>query len=148
MSEPATDPRRPAGPPDGAEAPPSRCGGFTLLEVLVALGILAIVLLAVFRLQAQALSMSQESRFYTLAPHLARSVLKERETAPDAPLASGEGDFGADYPGYTWKITVEPHAARTLGGEISADLRRIEVQVSLEGGRLTYGFRTYRFVRE
>ena len=142
------DPRRPLRAAPGADGPPRRPRGFTLLEVLAALGILAIVLLAVFRLQAQALSMNRESRFHTLAPHLARSVLKERESAPDAPLAGGEGDFGAEHPGYTWKITVEPHAARTLGAEISADLRRIEVQVSLDGGRLTYGFRTYRFLRE
>ncbi len=123
-------------------------GGFTLLEVLVALGILGIVLLAVFRLQAQALAMNLESRFYTIAPHLARSVLTRLEQERDLPLAGREGDFGSEFPGYRWKVTVEPHASRALGAEISSDLRRIEVRVSLEGERLSYGFRTYRFLRE
>ncbi len=134
-----------------ADSPILRHGadpGFTLLEVLVALGILGIVLLAVFRLQAQALSMNLESRFYTLAPHLARSVLIRLEQEKDLPLAGREGDFGSEFPGYRWKVTVEPHASRALGAEISSDLRRIEVRVHLEGERFSYGFRTYRFLRE
>lgn len=122
--------------------------GFSLLEVLVALGILGIVLLAVFRLQAQAIAMNLESRFYTLAPHLARSVLLRLEQERGLPLAGGEGDFGSEFPGYRWKLSVEPHASRTLGAEISSDLRRIEVQVSLDGGPFRYGLRTYRFLRE
>ncbi|MEJ5358240.1 MAG: prepilin-type N-terminal cleavage/methylation domain-containing protein [Desulfobacterales bacterium] len=138
------NPLRRGTPPESDGAP----RGFSLLEVLVALGILGIVLLAVFRLQAQALSMNLESRFYTLAPHLARSVLIRFEQERRLPLAGDEGDFGSEFPGYRWKLTVEPHASRALGAEISSDLRRIEVQVSLDGERFRYGLRTYRFWRE
>jgi prepilin-type N-terminal cleavage/methylation domain-containing protein len=125
--------------------------GFTLLEVMVALGIMAIVLTSVYRLQAQTLTMSMESRFYTQAPLLARSALTRYEEASrreQRPLASDHGDFGVEFPGYAWKITVDESPSQTLGADISRDLKRIEVLVSLNGGQYSYGLRTYRFVRE
>lgn len=121
--------------------------GFTLLEVLVALGILAVVLGSVYRLQAQSIQMAMESRFATQAPLLARSALARFESAPQPELAPGEGDFGPNFPGYTWKITTEAVQSPTLGVELSKDLRRIEVAVSLNDGQYRYAFRTYRLVR-
>jgi prepilin-type N-terminal cleavage/methylation domain-containing protein len=47
---------------------------FTLLEVMVALCILAIVLLSVYRLHSQTISAEHRGRFYTQAPLLARSA--------------------------------------------------------------------------
>ncbi|MCU0593194.1 MAG: prepilin-type N-terminal cleavage/methylation domain-containing protein, partial [Desulfobacterales bacterium] len=61
--------------PEAADSPGERLRrspqGFTLLEVMVALGIMAIVLVSVYRLHSQTLAMSVESRFYTQAPLLA-----------------------------------------------------------------------------
>ena len=128
-----------------------RPAGFTLLEVMVALGIMAIVLAGVYRLQAQTLGMSLESRFYTQAPLLARSALtRYEETArrEQRPLATDQGDFGREFPGYAWKITVDEAPSQTLGADISRDMKRIEVLVTLNGGQFAYGMRTYRFVRE
>jgi prepilin-type N-terminal cleavage/methylation domain-containing protein len=125
--------------------------GFTLLEVMVALGIMAIVLTGVYRLQAQTLTMSLESRFYTQAPLLARSALtRYEETArrEQRPLASDNGDFGREFPGYAWKITVDEAPSQALGADISRDMKRIQVLVSLNGGQYAYEVRTYRFVRE
>jgi prepilin-type N-terminal cleavage/methylation domain-containing protein len=128
-----------------------RPAGFTLLEVMVALGIMAIVLAGVYRLQAQTLGMSLESRFYTQAPLLARSALtRYEETArrEQRPLATDQGDFGREFLGYAWKITVDEAPSQTLGADISRDVKRIEVLVTLNGGQFAYGMRTYRFVRE
>jgi prepilin-type N-terminal cleavage/methylation domain-containing protein len=128
-----------------------RPAGFTLLEVMVALGIMAIVLAGVYRLQAQTLGMSLESRFYTQAPLLARSALtRYEETArrEQRPLATDQGDFGREFLGYAWKITVDEAPSQTLGADISRDMKRIEVLVTLNGGQFAYGMRTYRFVRE
>jgi len=126
----------------------SRPRGFTLLEVMVALCIMAIVLMSVYRLQSQAIAMSMESRFYTQAPLLARTALTRFEEAIDRQMATSQGDFGREYPGYQWKITVEDTASAALGPEISKDMKRIDVQVTLNNGEYTYGFRTYRFKRE
>jgi len=129
---------------------PARCGlrGFTLLEVMVALCIMAIVLMSVYRLQSQAIAMSMESRFYTQAPLLARSAITRFEGSVDRQMATSQGDFGREYPGYQWKITVEDTVSAALGPDISKDMKRIDVQVTLNNGEYTYGFRTYRFRRE
>ena len=139
---------------NASERPPDRrrrLSGFTLLEVMVALGIMAIVLTSVYRLQAQTLSMSLESRFYAQAPLLARSALtRYEETArrEQRPLATDQGDFGREFPGYAWKITVDEAPSETLGADISRDLKRIQVLVTLNQGQFAYAVRTYRFVRE
>jgi len=139
---------------NASERPPDRrqrLSGFTLLEVMVALGIMAIVLTSVYRLQAQTLSMSLESRFYAQAPLLARSALtRYEETArrEQRPLATDQGDFGREFPGYAWKITVDEAPSQALGADISRDMKRIQVIVTLNGGQFAYGMRTYRFVRE
>jgi general secretion pathway protein I len=126
----------------------SAASGFTLLEVMVALGIMAIVLVSVYRLQAQTLSMSIESRFYTQAPLLARSAFTRWETSRERDLAPREGDFGKEFAGYRWKIAVEDVVSRALGADLSRDLKRIEVRVTLNEGEFSYGFRTYRLVRQ
>lgn len=142
---------------NACDLPPSRGrgagggAGFTLLEVMVALSIMAIVLTSVYRLQAQTLTMSLESRFYTQAPLLARSALaryEETTRREQRPLASDQGDFGREFPGYAWKITVEEAPSEALGVDISRDLKRIQVLVTLNQGQFAYEVRTYRFVRE
>lgn len=122
--------------------------GFTLLEVMVAMGIMAIVLVSVYRLQSQTLSMSMESRFYTQAPLLARSALVHLEESKERQMASDQGDFGREFPGYQWKITVEEAPSQALGAELSRDMKRIDVLVTLNNGEYSCGFRTYRLVRQ
>jgi prepilin-type N-terminal cleavage/methylation domain-containing protein len=126
----------------------SRTRGFTLLEVMVALCIMAIVLMSVYRLQTQAIAMSMESRFYTQAPLLARSALARFDEPVERQMASSQGDFGREFPGYQWKITVEDTLSAALGPDISKDMKRIDVLVTLNNGEYAYGFRTYRFKRE
>lgn len=123
-------------------------GGFTLLEVMVALGVMAVVLISVYRLQSQTLAMSMESRFYTQAPLLARSALVRLEHSKEREWASAQGDFGREFPGYQWKITVEEAPSKYLGPELSRDMKRIDVLVTLNEGQYSYGFRTYRLKRE
>jgi len=122
--------------------------GFTLLEVMVALCILAIVLLSVYRLHSQTISMSIESRFYTQAPLLAQSALARWEEARKPEMMSDQGDFGREFPGYQWKISVEDTPSPALGAQFARDMKRIDVLVTLNNGEYSYGFRTYRFTRE
>lgn len=136
----------PAAFPGEGWAPTNR--GFTLLEVMVALGIMAIVLVSVYRLQSQTLGMSGESRFNTQAALLARTALARLEQTREREWSSGEGDFGREFPGYRWKITVADAPSETLGRELSRDMKRIDVLVTLNNGEYSYGFRTYRFKRE
>ena len=57
--------------------------GFTLLEVVICLGIIALVLVAVFHLQAQNLDLQSEAQFMTIATCLLQerlSQIQARET--------------------------------------------------------------------
>ena len=79
--------------------------GFTLLEVMVSLSIIAIVLVSIMRLQGQTISMNETIRFYTIAPLLAQSKMSEISQDPLAAI-SDSGDFGTDFSGYTWEAQI------------------------------------------
>ena len=84
----------------------NRTGGFTLMEVMVAVAILAIALVSIFQLQSQSISMSTDSRFMTTAALLAQTKMVEVETASTLSDKSESGDFGLDYPQYTWRLDI------------------------------------------
>ena len=121
--------------------------GFTLLEVLIAMAIMAIVLVGVYRMQSQTLTMTAASRFYTEAPLLAQDKLSQLEANPSDLITGDSGDFGELFPGYSWKVSTEAVSSEILG-EAAADLKRIDLTVSLNGNEYEYSVRTYLFVGE
>jgi general secretion pathway protein I len=121
--------------------------GFTLLEVMVAVAILSIVLVSVFRMHSQSLAMNMEARFHTQAPMLAQGKLAELESDPKYDISDESGDFGEDFPGYRWRVSVNDVEIEALG-EISKDLKRIDVTVSYNNDEYVYSLRTYRFHRD
>jgi general secretion pathway protein I len=84
----------------------NKANGFTLIEVLIAMAILAIGLVAVFQSQSQSISMSSDSRFMTTAALLAQSKMVEVEASSTLANHSEDGDFGPDYSQYTWHLEV------------------------------------------
>ena len=121
--------------------------GFTLLEVLIALAIMAIVLAAVYRIHSQTLSMTTANQFYTLAPMLAQGKMAQLETTSSDVNTGDSGDFGEKFPGYSWSVTAEEFSSETLG-EIAADLKRIDVTVALNENEYTYTIRSFRLMRD
>lgn len=118
--------------------------GFTLIEVSVAVFIIAIVLLAVYRLHSQTLSMNFSARFYTTAPLLAQKKLAEIEMTELLELSDESGEFGEDFPGYTWEFVigdVESELLKTTAEE----LKKIDLKISFNRGELEYNVRTYRY---
>ena len=121
--------------------------GFTLLEVMVAMAIMAIVLVSVYRMHSQTLTMNAAARFYTQAPMLAQSKLAQLEGDSSGLVAGDSGDFGDKFPGYTWSLSTDEVSSEALG-EIGADLKRIDIKVSFNSDEYVYDVRTYRFIRE
>jgi general secretion pathway protein I len=116
--------------------------GFTLLEVMVAISVMAIVLVSVYRMHSQTISMSSAARFYTTAPLLAQRIMAEFELKTLDDLRSDSGDFGDDFPNYSWHVTVEDIDSEILG-ETADNLKQVNVSVS--DGASVFEFRTYLF---
>ena len=111
------------------------------------MSIMAIVLVSVYRMHSQTLTMNTANRFYTQAPLLARGKLAQLEAGSSEFIAGDSGDFGEEFPGYSWNLTVEEITSEALG-EAANDLKRIDLIVSLNNNEYTYNVRTYRFIRE
>ena len=79
--------------------------GFTLLEVMIAMAILAISLTSLFGSQSASVALATETRFNIQAPLLARMQLATIRSA--AEVFDDSGDFGEDFPGFQWELTVE-----------------------------------------
>lgn len=92
--------------------------GFTLLEVLVALTMIAIVFVSVIKLQGQSITMNETARFYAMAPFLAQAKMAEVRHDPSSFTGVGSGDFGEDYPGYQVEIDIEEHEIKGDQGNI------------------------------
>ena len=99
----------------------SKKNGFTLLEVMIAMAILAITLVVVFQSQSQSISMAGRARFETTAALLAQSKIAEIEAADSENVVSDSGDFGDDFPDYTWQVDVTETEIELL--------KKIEVKV-------------------
>jgi general secretion pathway protein I len=79
--------------------------GFTLLEIMIALAILAGVILTVLSSVNYHLSVVSRDREETIAVLLARMKL-------DDPLfkirEAGKGNFAPDWPGFSWQTEIKP----------------------------------------
>ena len=121
--------------------------GFTLLEVMVALAVMSIVLVSVYRMHSQSLAMNTAARFYTQAPMLAQSKMVEVEALSSSAFPEDSGDFGEQFPGYGWKAAITDVTSEILG-DASQDLKQIDITVSLHDDQFVYTLRAYRFQRE
>ncbi len=104
--------------------------GFTLLEVMVAIAILAIALTTLLGSQSQSMLAAEQADFSARSALLARVKLAEIIVEDDLPVVSS-GDFGEQFPGYNWDVEVDDLEIGDI--ELLADtagqLRRIAVTV-------------------
>jgi general secretion pathway protein I len=83
--------------------------GFTLLEVMVALAIMAGVVLTVISSVNYHLSLTTRNNEETVALLLARAKLEELELLDKQQMAEGkEGTFQPEWPDYSWKAEITP----------------------------------------
>ncbi|MBW1912913.1 MAG: prepilin-type N-terminal cleavage/methylation domain-containing protein [Deltaproteobacteria bacterium] len=120
--------------------------GFTLLEVMVALSIIAIALTAVLGLQSQSISLASEAKFGTTASLLAQKKMAEILAEKPEDVKSDSGDFGDDFPDYAWQSTVND-VASNIPEDLQDRLKQIDLKILWDDSELyQYGLRTYCFV--
>ena len=120
--------------------------GFTLLEVMVALSIIAIVLVSVYRMHAQTVSMNNEVRFYSTAPMLAQIKMAEIESESLEDIGDDSGDYGDEFPDYRWNIVIDDVESTALGN-IAKDLKKIDLLISFNNDEFTYNSRSYKYFK-
>lgn len=113
-----------------------RVRGFSLLEMMVAMAILGMSLLALYQAVAGASQATRIDEKYLYAVELARSLLADHPQAPANALS------GSTEGGFDWQVSSQPAPAITALGEQPAPLattdkqvlQQIEVQVGWQDG--------------
>ena len=113
--------------------------GFTLLEIVIALAILSIALVAVLKNGGSNLSLIYESNTLTTASFLCRQKLAEIESDLGETNVM-EGDFGKEFPGFRWK------AEFFIPPAMLSNARRLEVKILWTEGRRERHFALSQYV--
>ena len=122
--------------------------GFTLLEMMIALAIIAIALVAALGSQSQSVSLANEAKFTTTVTYLAQHKMAELEAKKIEDLTSDAGDFGEDFPGYRWELEVSEVAIEEFE-MLSDHVKKISLAVYWgEDDTYQYRLNFYRFVPE
>ncbi len=90
--------------------PASREKGFTLLEVMIALAIIGIALVALLALSNRSIAVNARLQNITQATLLAQDKMTEVEVIlqqDPTQLTNQEGVFGKPFDGYRWRTTFE-----------------------------------------
>ena len=122
--------------------------GFTLLEVMFALAIIAATLVVVLGSQSQSLSLATETKFTTTAIFLAQHKMAQVEAGNPEDLSADSGDFGEDFPGYQWELNVSDAPSVEPEG-VSDYLEQLDLIISWgEDSPYKYNVRLYTFAAQ
>lgn len=124
--------------------------GFTLLEIMVSVAVMAIVFVSVFRMQSASVELAAAGRFHTLAPMLAEKVLSQVEQSLSEGMET-QGDFGQDYPGIQWEIETEDtdfEGVEGINPDSEFGLKKISLKIFQPDGSDLFSVETWRVVDE
>ncbi|MCL1980991.1 MAG: prepilin-type N-terminal cleavage/methylation domain-containing protein [Proteobacteria bacterium] len=124
--------------------------GFTLLEVMIAVALIAIALVTLIGAQARSVAIATGSQFDATASMLAQWKLTELSLQDFEQLTGSSGDFGEAYPHFFWKSEVAEVSESDSGIKGSGDLlKTIDVTILVEGDSAqSYTARTIVFMRQ
>jgi len=108
---------------------------------MIAMAILAISLVTVYQSQSQSISIASNSRFLTTAALLAQGRMAVIDAVNPRSVASESGDFGDEFPGYTWQVEVGEVAELPLLKKISLTVKNNRMTI-----RNTYQLTLYKVV--
>lgn len=122
--------------------------GFTLIEVIVAMTIIATVMVALFRMQSGTINLAGADDFQTTARYLAAKALAQIELSIDDPELKGE--FDQAFNGYGWHCEVTDVNANfsdimpDLADKVGT-LKKIDLTITREQGDRSYHVETFRY---
>lgn len=89
--------------------------GFTLLEVMIAVAVIALAVVTLLGAQSHSVSLASSARFDTMASLLAQWKMADLMVGDADRLADDSGNFGADYPQFSWNLKVSDLAESETG---------------------------------
>ena len=123
-------------------------GGFTLIEVMVAMTIIATVMVALFRMQSGTINLAGVDDFQTTSRYLAAKALAQIALSINDPESKGE--FGQAFKGYAWHCDVTDVNANF--SDIMPDfsdnigtLKKIDLIITRQQGNRSYHVETFRY---
>lgn len=124
--------------------PAGRISGFTLLEVMVAVAVIAIAFVTLIGAQSQSVAIATDSKFDAMASLLAQGKMTELSLLGYDEINSNAGDFGKDFPDFFWETEVNELNEGDTGIKGSTGmLKTIDMTVLIEADpALSYTVRT------
>jgi general secretion pathway protein I len=117
----------------------TRAAGFTLLEVLVAVAIVAIALVTFMGLHLRSLDATIRAQDLTTAVLLAQGKMATMGEFPDTGEEQGKFE-GPELERFQWATAVTEHTLDALDGGQIVTVRRSEVTVSWADGQQTHHY--------
>lgn len=122
--------------------------GFTLIEVIVAMAIIATVMTALFRMQSGTIDLAGADDFQTTARYLAAKALAQIEMSINDPELHGE--FDKAFEGYAWQCEVADISANLADimpdmADEAGTLKKIDLTITRAQGGRSYHVETFRF---
>jgi len=128
--------------------------GFTLLEVMISVSIIALIFVSVFRMQSSTIELATAGKFNSIAPVLAKQLLTKIEQDL-ADWSQVEGDFKDSFQGIKWTCKImDSSLDSSLEGldfikeESYNNLKKINIAIIDSSGLRSYKITTWRFLVE
>lgn len=124
--------------------------GFTLLEVMISISIIALIFVSLFRMQTGSVALATAHKFNQLAPALANQLIVKISADPDG-FSKDQGDFGDSFPGITWTCEVSDGDFDSLdyfSSENSERLKKINLEITNQADNRSFGLTCWRLILE
>lgn len=124
--------------------------GFTLLEIMVSISIIALVFVSLLRMQTSVIQLASTTRFTIVAPILARQLLSQIDQDLEN-WSQAQGDFGENYPRIQWTCKIFEAMSEPLEVISKANqenFKKIEITLTGTSGQTPYTLTTWRVILE
>jgi len=122
--------------------------GFTLLEIMVSIAIIAVVFVSLFKMQARNITLAEAERFYSDSFLLARKIAAEAESDL-SDTGTTTGDFTGEFDHFNWTCTTRDSEVllESMDGEQGRLLKRLTIEIA-KGDDHSIEFHTWRYAPE
>ena len=107
--------------------------GFTLLEVIIAVGLLAFAMVSILGIVGHNISLATRATNYLTATSLADDIASRIDAEGLPPDSERSGKF-ENYPGFEWYVTVSPYNLT----QFDAKMNIVSVLITWDYGEESY----------